>query len=267
MKNAELSKTTQILVVFTYVGMIAANVLANALPINGLNTGEVSDSYPNLFAPAGMTFAVWGVIYLMLAAYTLYQAGGFRYKGEIRKEALLNKIGILFSISSLANTAWIFAWHYKIIFLSLVLIITVLLSLILINKEIIKEKLSSKERFFIRLPFSLYFGWLTVATIANATTFLVHIQWTGFGLSEVSWTVFVLFAGLGIGLSAMLRNRDIAYGLVLIWAYFGILTKHVSPNGFDGRYGIIIAILYLCLVIFIAADVFLIYTEKVRVEK
>lgn len=267
MKDKSLSRVVQIIVVLTYAGMIAANGLANALPINGLKTGEISDSYPNLFAPAGMTFAIWGVIYLMLAAYTFYQAGFFRYKGESRKEPLLNKIGILFSISSLANTAWIFAWHYKIIFLSLVLITTVLLSLILINKEINKEKLSRRERFFIRLPFSIYFGWLTVATIANATAFLVAVQWKGLGLSELMWTLIVLCVGLVIGSVVMFINRDMAYGIVLIWAYFGIWTKHTSPGGFSGQYSAVILMLVICLVIFAAGEGYLLYLRKRESKK
>ncbi|NCB41852.1 MAG: tryptophan-rich sensory protein [Clostridia bacterium] len=247
--------------------MIAVNGLANALPINGLNTGEASDAYPNLFAPAGMTFAIWGVIYLLLAAYVLYQFGAFQNKDEQIKGELLNKVGLLFAVSSLANAAWIFAWHYQIVPVSLALIVAMLFSLILINGKIRKEKLSLKEKFFIQLPFSIYFGWLTVATIANATTLFVRLDWQGFGLSEVAWTVIILVVGLLIGVATMIYHKSMSYGFVLLWAYFGILTKHVSPDGFSGQYPPVITTLFVCLSIFAIAEVYLVYLKRKQIEQ
>ncbi|MGO1820195.1 MAG: tryptophan-rich sensory protein, partial [Senegalia sp. (in: firmicutes)] len=174
-------------VIITYIAMIVTNALANILPINGLTTGEVSDSFENLFAPAGLTFSIWGLIYLLLGLYSLYQAGLFRDNN--RRAKLLNSIGIIFSISSIANAAWIFSWHYKVLSLSILLMLVILISLITIVKKINKEKLFMKEKLFISLPFSIYFGWITVATIANITAFLVDIGWNQFGLSEVFWTI------------------------------------------------------------------------------
>lgn len=253
---------TKVFVLITYITMIAVNGLANALPINGLNTGEVSDSYPNLFAPAGLTFAIWGVIYVLLGVHVLYQTGLFQSKDKPLGSGFLNKIAIVFSVSSLLNATWIFAWHYQIVPLSFALLSMLLLCLIAINKMIDKEKLSLKERFFIRLPFSIYFGWVTVATIANATTLLVSLNWNRFGLSEVLWTVIILFVGLIIGVATVIRNRNMAYGLVLIWSYFGIWTKHASFGEFEGQYRPIIITLLFCLVIFVATEIYLIYSTK-----
>lgn len=262
MDTNTVKTSTKILVFLTYIAMIAVNALANILPINGMNTGEVSDSYPNLFAPAGMTFAIWGLIYALLAMYALYQAGLFRSKQEALNGKLLNKVGIIFSVSSLLNSVWIFAWHYKIVPLSLTLISMMLLCLIAINKAIDGEKLSGKERFFVRLPFSIYFGWVTVATIANATTLFVSLNWNGFGLSEVAWTMIILGVGLLIGVATMVRKRNIPYGLVLIWAYYGIWTKHVSPSGFSSQYRPVIVTLLVCLVVFAATELYLIYKTR-----
>jgi FlaA1/EpsC-like NDP-sugar epimerase len=128
----------------TFSVMVIVNALANLLPINGITTGQISDSYTNLFAPAGWAFAIWGLIYLLLAGYTLYQLGVFQDTATSAKTGLLIKIGILFSISSIANTAWIFAWHYQIIPLSLLLIVVILICLILINQEINKEQLTAQ---------------------------------------------------------------------------------------------------------------------------
>lgn len=232
------STPVKVLVVLTYLVMIATNALANALPINGRSTGEVSDSYPNLFAPAGVTFSVWGVIYLLLAAHVLYQLGLFRQRdGEAAgRRSLLQRVGILFSVSSLVNASWLVTWHYDLIALSTVLLATLLVLLILITRTIQRERLSGREKNFIRLPFSVYFGWITVATIANITIWLVSIGWDGFGIAEPTWAVIIVAVGALIAVAVILRDRDPAYALVLIWAYFGIWLKHNSAEGWDGAY-------------------------------
>ena len=250
-----------IFVLITYLAMIIVNGLANGLPINGMITGDISDSYPNLFAPTGITFIIWGVIYLLLAAHTAYQLGLFRKKGEEVKTALLKEVGILFSISSLANVAWIFAWHYKNILLSLLFMLIILVCLMLIYVRINKETLTANEKVFIRLPFSVYFGWITVATIANATTLLVDKLGSPvnlLGISEVVWTVVILLIGLAIGAFTTLKNRDILYGLVIVWAYIGILIKHLlaQPDGFNSQYPAVIVTVIISLVMLVASLVF-----------
>lgn len=250
----------------TFLVMVVVNVLANLLPINGVTTGAVSDSYPNLFAPAALTFTVWGLIYLLLALHTLYQVGLFRGKGETN-EVLLRKIGVIFSVSSLVNTAWIFAWHYKIIALSAVLIVILLICLITIATLIHVQPLSPRDKVLIRLPFSVYFGWITVATIANITTMLVYLGWNGFGIPESAWTIVILAVGALIGVLTMLWFKDIAYGLVLIWAYLGILIKHVDSSGFSGQYpGVIIAV-SACLAVFAAFVVSIFFSNNQKKKR
>ena len=252
-----------ILVLITYLAMIIVNALANALPINGMITGDISDSYPNLFAPTGITFIIWGVIYLLLAAHTAYQLGLFHKKDEEVKTALLKEVGTLFAISSLANVAWIFSWHYKNILLSTVFMLIILVSLALIYIRINKEQLTSREKTFIRLPFSVYFGWITVATIANITTLLVDKLGSPvnlLGISEAVWTVVILLVGLLIGAATVLKNRDVPYGLVIVWAYIGILIKHLMnkplPDGFNSQYPAVIVTLIISLVVLVVTLVF-----------
>ena len=254
----------KLLVVVTFVAMVTVNALANILPINGIGTGAVSDSYPNLFAPAGLTFAIWGLIYFLLAAYTLYQLGLFRGKDKQEYAGLLRKTGIVFSVSSLANTTWIFSWHYKIIPLSMVLMAILLICLIDIMHIINAQELSSREKFFVRLPFSVYFGWITIATIANTTTLLVSLGWNGFGLSQSLWTIIVLAVGMVIGVLTTIRFKDIAYGLVLIWAYAGILIKHTSAAGFTNQYPNVIIAVAVCMVAFVGSAL---YVLIVRIKK
>lgn len=229
-----------------YVVMVGVNFLANALPINNRSTGEISDAYPNLFAPAGLTFSIWGLIYLLLGGYVLYQFT----KSSQQREELFKKINVFFVVTSLANISWIFAWHYDFIGLSVLIMAVLLFFLIKIADILRTEQLTSREKIFISAPFGIYFGWITVAAIANITVFLVSIGWNGFGIADFVWTSIILFVGALIGILRMNKDKNIAYGLVLIWAYLGILFKHLSVGGFDGQYPSIIATVIACLVLF-----------------
>lgn len=241
------------LVIIAFIAVVVVNVLANTLPINGVATGEVSDSYPDLFAPAGITFSIWGLIYLLLGAYAVHQA----LPATKRKEALLNTIGVLFIASSLANIAWLFSWHYDRIGLSLFFMVVLLYSLIRIADTLREERLSRKEFFFLRLPFSVYFGWITVATIANVTAFLVSANWNGWGVAEATWTIIILIVGAAIGITRALYDKSVPYLLVFVWAYTGILIKHLSAQGFFASYPGIIITAALCIASFLAAITFL----------
>lgn len=244
----------------SYLGMIAVNFLANALPIAGKNTGEISDAFPNLFTPAGITFSIWGLIYLLLGAYVIY----FISKKDSINEVLFEKIAKLFTLSSLTNIAWIFCWHYGLVFVSVLLMLLMLVSLILIATAIAKEKLNVKEKIFLSLPFSVYFGWITVATIANITALLVDLSWSGWGISDVTWTVVILLVGALIGIIRGLKDRNIPYLLVFVWAYFGILFKHNSVDGFSGEYPVIINTALFAMALFVLNIIYLaIRKEKV----
>lgn len=223
--------------------MIVVNFLATSLPINNRGTGEISDAYSNLFAPAGITFSIWGLIYLLLAIYVIYQ---FKSKND----SLLKKINILFIITSIANILWIFAWHYDYIGLSLALMLVLLIGLIKIADTLRSNELTAEEKKFISIPFSVYFGWITVATIANVTVFLVSINWGGFGIAEFIWTSIILLIGATIGILRMNKDKSVAYGLVLVWAYLGILLKHLSNDGFAGQYTVVITTVIICLALF-----------------
>lgn len=243
----------KILVTLTYLVMIAANAAANALPLNGRNTGEVSQAYSNLFTPAGVTFSIWGVIYLLLGAHVLYQLGLFRDRPDTPADtALLNRVGLLFSLSSLANTAWIFAWHYDLIPLSALLLVTILTLLAMIVTTLRRANLTGRQRWFIGVPFSVYFGWSTVAVVANVTVLLVYWKWNGFGIAESSWAVAIILVAMGIGTFTMMRNRDVAYGLVLIWAFVGILIRQMSD--LSGRYPMIIGAVVVSLAVYLIGE-------------
>lgn len=256
----------RILAVLFYGLMVLVNFLANSLPINGRSTGDISGVYPNLFAPAGITFSIWGLIYLSLAAYLIYQFFLTKKDQEGGRGVLIKKINILFIATSIANICWVFAWHYDFIGLSVLIMAALLILLIKIADILSKEKMISIEKLFVLAPFSLYFGWITVAAIANFTVFLLSINWNGFGISEAIWTSLVLFVGLVIGVLRMLKDKNPIYGSVLIWAYTGILFKHLSPTGFNGQYPMVVASVGICLLLLVISLTFVIIKRGKRVS-
>lgn len=245
-------------VLFSYLGMIVVNFLAVALPIAGKTTGELSDAYPNLFTPAGITFSIWGLIYLLLGVYVVYY---LIKKDEVNK-GVFDKVAKLFILSSVANMAWIFAWHYEVVSLSVLIMLVMLVSLIMIAGIINKEKLSTKEEFCLRLPFSVYFGWITVATIANITAFLVRLSWNGFGLAESIWTIIILLVGAAIGILRAVKDKNVYYILVFVWAYYGIYTKHISEAGFSRQYPSVINTTLVAIALFLSSIIFITYKKK-----
>jgi len=202
-----------------FVIMITVNGLANALPINGLTTGEVSDSFDIYFVPAAYVFSIWGLIYLALIGYVVYQA----LPGQ-RDNLRLKKIGYWFIISSAANSAWIFSWHYRIFPLTVVVMLILLVSLIMIylKLDITHDNHDQFERWFVDFPFSLYLGWISVATIANISSLLDFWGWKGLGISAEVWAVIMLSVGIILALMIAYKRKDIVFILVFIWAYIGI---------------------------------------------
>ena len=210
---------------------IVVNSLANILPINGKNTGQLSDNIPNLFVPSGITFAIWGVIYLLLILFAIYQARDF-FKKEKIEMPYLTKITPFFILASAANIIWIFLWHYEKVALSLIAMLILLISLIAIyiKLNVGQQQIPLKEKMFIHVPFSVYLGWITVATIANITAWLVTIDWDGFGISDVIWTIVVLCVATLLTLIILYKRKDIAYSLVIIWALLGIVIKRMQDQ-------------------------------------
>jgi hypothetical protein len=257
MATNQKSRGMILAVLVSFIIMITVNALANILPLNGISTGDISDSVSNLFAPAGITFSIWGVIYTLLALYVLYQMGIFRKDTSKILHELLDSIAPLFVFSSIANATWMFSWHYQAFPLSLILMVIILVCLFFIVKILNGHTLKNTNYFFVKLPFSIYFGWITVATIANTTTLLVSLGWNGFGLSEVFWTMIILIVGMAIGIVTSITNKDLAYNLVIIWAYLGILVKHTSETGFAHAYPSIIITVLVCIVLLSVSVLFL----------
>ncbi|MFC1864767.1 hypothetical protein ACFLYG_02955, partial [Chloroflexota bacterium] len=214
-----------------FLGTVVVNGLSNALPLNGKTAGELSDQYPNLFVPAGLTFSIWGVIYILLAIFVIYGLI-VATKKDTQKSPFIENIGVLFFISCLANMAWIFAWHYEIVPLSLVIMLILLVTLITLylRLRIGRSDSPKTEKYLVHLPFSVYLGWITIATIANVTALLVYANWNTFGLGEPFWAIAVIIVGIGITLSVLFTRKDIFYCLVVDWSLLGILLKRLADS-------------------------------------
>jgi len=232
-----------------FLATVIVNALAVILPINNKTTVELSDKYPNLFVPAGLTFSIWGIIYILLAFFTVYQMV-IAFKNTTDEKGLFEKVGIMFFISSILNVGWILAWHYEIVWLSLIIMVLLLVSLITIylRLKIGKSDSRNSEKVFVHIPFSVYLGWITIATIANVTALLVKTGWNRFGLSEQFWAVSVIVVGILITLAMLFFRNDIFYCLVVDWALIGILLKRLTDKNTPTQFVIIATIVGIAVI-------------------
>jgi len=211
--------------------VIAVNGMANAIPIGGQTTGQISAKYESLFTPAGYAFSIWGLIYLGLLIYAIYQALPAQ-----RQNVALASINKPFLLNCAANSVWIFAWHYDFVVVSLLLMFVILGTLISIYRKlgIANGPASRSRRLFVHLPFSIYTGWITVATIANISAVQTGLGWDAAGLSAIDWTLIKLAVAGAIAAIVVLRRGDVAYGLVVAWAGYGIVVKQGATAAVAG---------------------------------
>ncbi len=212
-------------VVVSVLATLVVNGLANALPINGQTTGEISNRFDVYFTPANYVFVIWGLIYLGLVAFAVYQALPAQ-----RQNLRLHRSRDWFAMSGLANIAWILLWHYELFPLTLVAMVALLGLLIAtyLRLGVGRESVPLGERLLVHLPVSIYLGWISVATIANAAVVFVVLGWGGLGIDPEVWTVFMVAVALTIGWILALARSDFAFSMVLVWALAGIGVRNVS---------------------------------------
>jgi benzodiazapine receptor len=210
-------------IIFT-LATLTVNALANILPFNGQTTGEISNRFPIRFVPAGYVFSIWGLIYLGLLAFAVFQA----LPGQ-RKTKLFDELAPVYWLASLANAAWIFLWHYEYFPLTILVMAGLLVSLISIYRKVnVTRKQDQGYRWCVQLPFSIYLGWICVATISNATQLLYFLEWNGWGISAEIWAVVMLAVATLLGFAMLQLERDWAYSLVLVWAFAGIAVAQAD---------------------------------------
>jgi hypothetical protein len=238
----------QLVNIVATVFMIIVNVLANALPLNGQETGAISDRFAIYFVPAGYVFSIWGLIYLFLIGFTVYQALPAQ-----RENPRLRQVGYLYALSSALNIIWVFLWHYNVFVGTIIAMLGLLASLIAIYVRlgIGVTPVKTAEKWLVNVPFSIYLGWITVATIANASQFLFYLNWSGWGIAPQAWAIIMIAAATIVALLMALTRRDIAYLLVLVWALAGIGVKHLAAPAVSAA-AWFAAVLIILMIIFVA---------------
>src|SRR6056297_599597 len=223
------------------------NSLANALPIGGVTTGEVSALTPNLFTPAGLTFSIWGLIYLLQVVFLITQ---YRLDND---SPWLEKIGYWYVILNLGNATWLIAWHNQIFWLSEIIMLVILVGLIMLYQRLgIGKKAYGPDEDNIKgglfIPISVYFGWISVATIANTAALLTSIGWEGGAISEAAWAIIMIVIATVLGFILLVKKDDIYYTAVIVWALLGIAIKRLRADTTNPGIGYI-AIAFMVLLI------------------
>ncbi len=237
-----MSHRTQIILnILALVAVLTVNALANILPINGMNTGQISDLYPSLFTPAGFTFSVWSVIYLSLIVFSIAQI-------KIKDKPYFKELSLWFLLSCVANISWILVWHHLFTVASVVVMLVLLYSLTQTYRLLQRNSLNRKEWFLILLPFIFYLSWICVATIANISTLLISIHWGGGFLSPIYWTIIMIGIAAALGLYIALNFKEPAFLLVLMWAFFGIYSKWTGTENNAIAYAALVAIVTLGII-------------------
>lgn len=209
--------------IFAFILMVVVNGLAGSTTLlGGKNTAEISNANFTLITPAGYVFSIWGIIYFLLGIFIVFQALPSEKNREYHK-----KIGWFFVLSSTCNIVWLFLWQFEYLVFSVILMFLLLASLILIYLRlgIGKSKVGLREKLTIHLPFSTYLGWITIASIANVSVTLVSLNWDGFGINPATWATLIVITALAIAILVLVTRKDIAYGLVIIWAFVGIAAN------------------------------------------
>lgn len=226
-------KNQSVFHVIGFILVIAVNFMAVWLPINGQRTGTVAEKYANLLIPAGFTFSIWGVIYLALLGFTIYQLW-LAFWGDYPQELsrLMTQMRHWWMVSCIANACWLFAWHYEMLPLSMLLMLLLLAALIIIRHNFAIGDTSAhwRERLFIHFPFSLYLGWVSFALVGNITALMVYWGWNGQGISQVAWSVLMISLCAGVSVYMILQHHNIIYGLANVWALYGIILKRKDVN-------------------------------------
>lgn len=225
---------------------IIINSLSNTSILGANTVGEISDAYPTFFTPAGYVFVIWGIIYALLLVFSIHQVLPKQQDAPFRE-----KIGLYYILCSVANILWIVLWVNNYILFSTILMFLLLASLIVIYRRLdsIGAQMSLRENLAVFLPFSVYLGWITVASIGNVAVTLVSLNWNGWGLSELSWTILMIGVAIAVTLIMIVRKRDIGLSLVLIWALLGILVKQSDVQNIVLTTGSGIGLIVIALIV------------------
>lgn len=225
-----MQKSFQILNAVALVATIVVSYLSNTGVFNGETMATVSARYQNLFTPAGYAFSIWGLIYLSLLGFVIYY-GPF-LKSTPAKDSTILQIGWWFIISCVCNSLWVITWLYDYVLLTIPIMVVLFIALfkIIVNTKMALKKTTIANNVFLKLPFYIYSGWISIALVANIAAFLKKIQWNGFGISETSWAIIMFIATAVIHLFMIYKRNMPAFGIVAVWALIAIAAANKEVN-------------------------------------
>jgi hypothetical protein len=223
------TKTLVVLNIISFLGTMVLNYLSNAIPINGKNMAELSAQYPNEFVPAGYTFSIWLIIYLFLIGFCIYQAGGDTERTETTR-----KMGYLFILTNVFNVSWLLLWHYEMVLFSVFAMISLLITLIAIHQRfgIPDKRQKTSQKLWVQVPFSIYLGWIIIATVANITAWLVDLGWNGEPMTGAFWAIVMIAIATLLNMVILASRKNYVIPLVAIWAILGIISRQRALHGF-----------------------------------
>ena len=251
-KNSTLLKFSNII---AFILTILVNSLAGSSTlIGGKVTAEISDANFTIITPAGYVFSIWGVIYILLGLFVIFQALPSQKDKDYQ-----NRIGWLFVLSSIFNIVWLFLWQFEYLVFSVPVMFMLLASLIAIylRLDIGKSKVDSRQRIAIHVPFSTYLGWISIASIANVATTLVSLNWDGSGINSETWALLIIIVALLLSLIVITIRKDVAYSLVIVWAFIGISAAQTA-------YENIVTLTQVSAIIVLVALIGIIVIQKIR---
>jgi hypothetical protein len=250
----------KILVGISFCSIIIVNALSFMIPIKGGNVAQIASWYPNYFTPSQYTFIIWIIIYFLLGAFAVYQ-----YKipqsSLVRKETV-SLIRNIFMAYCIFNFVWMLSWLFDYLALSTMTIIAVSVCIGYLCRLLSSIELSAKDRLFIKLPFSILYGWLCITSAMNLVILLESVRFKGFGLPLSTWAVFTFLCVAVFALIQTYINKDIAFCLTVIWSYIGILVKHINNGELDRLYPYAVPVLIICILLLTGSAVYLAFLKK-----
>ncbi|WP_373517479.1 tryptophan-rich sensory protein [Pricia sp.] len=221
-----MKKTLAILNLLSVVFVIAVNYVSQALRLNDTTIGEISKKYNSLFTPADYAFAIWGLIFLGLLAYSIFQIR--RAFFSEKKSPFIEQTGYWFILANVLNAAWVLAFVYDYTGLSVLIMLGILFSLIkiIVNTNMERWDAPIEVIAFVWWPICLYSGWIAVATIANVSTYLTKIGWEGFGLGDQEWTITMIAVATLLNIIMIWKRNMREFAAVGIWSLIAIFIRH-----------------------------------------
>lgn len=249
---------TRLLVIVSFFGCVIVHFLSPALPVFSLSTSQVFAYYPNYFTPADFTFIIWTVIFILMGAFTIYQ---YKMSDILLSNESLSLVRSSFIIYGIFNFIWIISWYFYFIAFSAMTLLLITVFLGYICRVIYNSDLSVKDRLFIKVPFSVLYGWMSIITAMNIVVLMESVRWKSYIIPHFIWALLWFIAVALISSAQIFRNKDIAYGLTIIWGYIGILVRHL--NGAESSYMYAVPVLIICIIILSAGVIYIIISEKI----